>query len=52
MNSAGQRCCKFWSMILVSNQAEMTRALAIGALTSSAAAACGLRGGDFFETYV
>ena len=30
----------------------MTRALAIGALTSSAAAACGLRGGDFFETYV
>ena len=30
----------------------MTPALALGALTSSAAAACGVRGGLFVETYL
>ncbi len=33
-------------------QAGVTPALALGALTSSAAAACGVRGGYFTETYV
>jgi hypothetical protein len=33
-------------------QAGMTPALALSSLTSSAAAACGLRGGLFIETYL
>jgi hypothetical protein len=40
------------SIILVHSQAGMTPALALGAVTSSAAAACGVRGGLFTETYV
>ena len=39
-------------MTFVSMQAGMAPALALSALTSSAAAACGVRGGLFTESYL
>jgi hypothetical protein len=52
------RCAVPYFELLISQrqacilQAGVTPALALGALTSSAAAACGVRGGQFTETYV
>lgn len=45
-------CVRFFSFNVFFVQAGMSASLALGALTSSAAEACGVRGGIFAESYL